>query len=334
MAIILLIIIILLLKSLKINIREEIFTRETTGSINALFIYLVFVSHFKNYTTFSSRMDLIIVDLTLFIGQLMVVTFLFFSGYGLLSSIINDKSRSISIIKMKNRLFKVWLNFAIAVTIYIFFNLIIGNKFLLSTILSSYIAWDTVGNSAWYMFGVFSLYIILIISLYLTKSDEKLVFFVFILTSILFYVLSLLKDPYWYNTLLCFPLGMLIKLYESNIKKFAQKYFYLLLFLSIILFAFLKRIAYVNSLIYTLMAYSVLIIMTIVSTKYSFNNKFLVWISSYIFEIYIYQRLFFSIFSPLAGNSNLYFLASLIMTFTLSIAMNGVCKKIYKTINF
>ena len=57
--------------------KNDYMSRENTTSVNGLFILLVFLNHIQSYVTLPEGFH----RLTLAFGQLMVATFLFYSGY-------------------------------------------------------------------------------------------------------------------------------------------------------------------------------------------------------------------------------------------------------------
>lgn len=97
--------------------------------------------------------------------QLIVTTFLFYSGYGILASL---KTKKDYLQKFPKRIFKVWLQFAIAVCL--FLNLFIGKVYSTQTILLSFTAWDSVGNSNWYILAILVLYALFYIGGLMTKQ--------------------------------------------------------------------------------------------------------------------------------------------------------------------
>ena len=58
---------------------EEIFSRDVTDSIKGFFIWLVFLSHFSFYVTYTSVLDLSGKQINSILGQLIVACFLFYS---------------------------------------------------------------------------------------------------------------------------------------------------------------------------------------------------------------------------------------------------------------
>lgn len=58
-----------------------------TTAINGIFTILVFLSHSAQYINLSGTLDNPYISMKKYIGQLVVVTFLFFSGFGMMESI-------------------------------------------------------------------------------------------------------------------------------------------------------------------------------------------------------------------------------------------------------
>lgn len=323
---------IILLVISSIRIKEEkstIFSRSTSNTINGFFVILVFISHFKTYTNFTNRLDIMTVNVTYLIGQLMVITFLFFSGYGIMSSIMSDKNRSISANKMKHRFLSTWSRFAIAVTIYIVVGSILGDEFSIKEIIFGYLAWDSVGNSTWYMFAIFLMYIYLMISLHLTKDNKKLCLSMMVLALISFFILRNIKESYWYNTMFCFSLGMLIKYEEEKILNLKLSRISKIILMTVLVFLSLCIRLFRGESSIWFIAYTtlILLVMTLISETLEFKSSILSFFSKYTFEIYIYQRLFFRLFEGRIPNNLMYFIVSLLVTVVFSILIEMIYSK-------
>ena len=67
---------------------EEFLEHNMTTCINGVFILLVFMSHFNSYVRYTVSSDIFYAKVLVGkIGQLMVTTFLFYSGFGVMESI-------------------------------------------------------------------------------------------------------------------------------------------------------------------------------------------------------------------------------------------------------
>ena len=127
---------------------------EQATVVNGAFVMLVFLRHFKQYILCESH-DRIFWITEGILEQLIVTTFLFYSGYGILMSLIIKKDY---LQKLPKRIMKVWLQFAIAVCLFLFLNIFTGNVYSIPTIIFSFTAWESVGNSNWYILAIMVLY--------------------------------------------------------------------------------------------------------------------------------------------------------------------------------
>ena len=102
-------------------------------------------------------------------------------------------------------------------------SLIVGNKYRLIDYLLAPTGWTSLGNSNWFIFVILALYAITAIAFWvkekLLRSDSVLL--IPVLTSLLSVCLWIAlyvagKDAYWYNTLLCYGLGMYFALIKAS----------------------------------------------------------------------------------------------------------------------
>ena len=177
--------------------------------INGFFVGLILFSHFNSYVTTNMKFDSIYYYIFDKIGQLMVTTFLFYSGYGIYESIKSKKKYIDNF--FKNRILKLFISFFLALILYMLLNLMIGNSYSIKTILLSLLGWESIGNSNWYIFVILCCYL----STYLTfklvrgqNKNRKLICGGNLLIIICIYVvLGKNKQSYWYDTIFSYPLG-------------------------------------------------------------------------------------------------------------------------------
>ena len=265
------------------------------NAVKGFFLLLVFFSHINQYIIGSGYNPTFWGDMAYFrftssIGQLMVVMFLFFSGYGIMESFKKKGGEYVSTMP-KKRILTTLLNFDVAVLFFILLNLLLGKIMSLRQILLSILAWDSVGNSNWYIFCI------LVLFLYSLFFRSKSVYIyalspIFILSIITIVVLSYLKAPYWYNTMLCFPFGMLYSVIRKEIDSFAQNHYYKSVAAFIILFLVFRYIPIsMKGLIYNMESIAFAMIIVFVMMKVESDNKWLRWMGQNLFPLYIYQRL-------------------------------------------
>ena len=104
MILIVLVILLSYLLTLKINFKllnKDYLSKDNTKIINGIFVVIVFLSHFSTYITKTDITEQIILKIVGLFGQLMVTTFLFFSGYGLFESIKKKENYIDNFLKKK-----------------------------------------------------------------------------------------------------------------------------------------------------------------------------------------------------------------------------------------
>ena len=216
-------------------------SKETTSSIKGLFVLIVFYSHISGYVTFSQN-SFLMNKLSLFLGQLMVTMFLFYSGYGVFVS-LKKKGKEYLDDFPKNRILKTYLQFFIVVALFLIVNLFLNKKLKLFNVFLSFLGWDSLGNSNWYIFIIILLYLFTYLSFKIfSKSYEKSVISVWLFTLLFLIIIKNFRPTYWYDTILCYPLGLSFGYYQKRIESFLKnnKRYLLSSFLLIILFCLFR----------------------------------------------------------------------------------------------
>ncbi|WP_019678401.1 acyltransferase family protein [Ruminococcus flavefaciens] len=310
-----------------------------TLPIKGFFVVWVFFRHSRDYITISDTFfNRIYMNIDYYAGQLIVVAFLFYSGYGIYESI---KTKGTQYIKNfpKKRLFRIWFRFAICLSFFLVFNIITNRTYPVKTILLSYIGWESIGNSNWYMFAIFSLYIFIYISFRFFKKLESVIPLIIftLLASCFIDVLYFFElGIWWYNTILCFVSGMWYSRYKKEIDCVVQKNdiaYCRTLLCSIFIFAVLYygHLKYSPQImIFTAPIFALIIIF--LSMKVKFRSKLLSFLGDHVFSIYILQRLAFLILKDKTTNQYLYFLSSLLLTIIISLLFDKVFNTIERSL--
>lgn len=333
MILIVLVILLSYLLTLKINFKllnKDYLSKDNTKIINGIFVVIVFLSHFSTYITKTDITEQIILKIVGLFGQLMVTTFLFFSGYGLFES-IKKKENYIDNF-LKKRFFPIYFNFFLAVILFIFANLILGNNIKINQVLLSFIGWDSVGNSNWYMMLVFFQYLAFFIVFKYIKVSNFYRLIIMLITSILYIeIIGIFKDSYWIDTVLCFNYGLFFSYYKDKIDKIILKNNIItisLFILSLLLFIPLKL--HYGVYFHNVTSIVFVSIIVLLLTKFKSNSKILSYLGENVFWVYILQRIPFMLFKGIINNNYLYLLVSIIVTLLLTIVMNKVTNYIYK----
>lgn len=320
---------------------DDYISPKTTNAINGIFVLFVLLRHFSQYKMINKdSYSNVAFTLNSYLGQLIVVTFLFYSGYGIFESL--KKKGKVYVKKLPIRFLKVWMHFAIAVSLFAIMKIYLHKPLELKTFLWSVVGWEAIGNSNWYICVVLMLYIITFISLlFIPKRKEKELYFInaFILTIfsiILVIILVKLKGKgkiYWANTILCYSAGAWYSLLKDKIEKVVCRN-ELTYFLSLVLVAFAfigcrdlkKTLVY-----YELYAICFAFLVVLLSMKVKVDNGFLQFLGNHTFSIYILQRLpMIYVVNKCNYKSHpyFYFLMIFLITIILAIMFDYMMKKL------
>lgn len=319
---------------------EDYLAPKQTRAVNGLFVMLVFMSHFKQYIA-CGHLDGFYWSLSGKMGQLIVTTFLFYSGYGIMTSIKNKEGY---VKKLPKRIARVWLQFALAVCLFLALNMVMKNKYDAATILLSFTAWDAIGNSNWYIFAILVMYASTYFAALLAKEDKsRIVILVTVAAAV--YCLAMKfahKADWWYDTIFCYPFGLAFAEYKTKIDSFLdnnKKYWITLLSVMVLMISY----AATNKLsglffnlfavaFHELFALVFVLIVVLLTRKVSFGNKILDYLGQHTFEIYILQRLPMIALAPLELNKYVYFAVSLLITIIISTLFKQATKKAFALI--
>lgn len=280
------------------GIFETYLSRDVTNSIKGVFILMVFVSHLYLYISASGYASTGIADklfriIRLAIGQFVVVMFLFYSGYGVSLSIISKGADYVKAMP-RRRILTTLINFDVAVLVFAIVNLCIGQEMDLSKMALSFLAWDNIGNSNWYIFVILCCYIITYIVCSSLHSKKHIVIAHIVLTLVQIFVLSMVKEAWWCNTMLAYSAGYFFGSYKNQIETAIKRHYgvFLALFLALFLFAdalslmhrdFHYAVANIAAVLFAALVVTL-------SMKIRVSNPALSWCGKKLFPLYIYQR--------------------------------------------
>lgn len=297
-----------------------------TTSINGLFTLLVFWSHVCTYIKLDGAFDKPYSSFKSYLLQMVVVPFLFYSGYGIMESIKKKGSDYVRDIP-KKRFLKVLLHLDIAVVLFLIVNLVFGKTFPVKRILLSLIGYSAVGNSNWYIFAVLGLYLIVFVAFMIARKNNILGVILATLLSIGFvYGQILLKRDTWcYDTIILFPVGMIFSLVKEPLEKLITKhdciYFtaFGLAFLAYTFF-YLKRDDGIE--FYSMWGILFMALVVLATMKVKISNGILDFFGSHVFSVYILQRIPMIILSKLGlATSHKYIFVALCFVCTVTMAV-------------
>ncbi len=289
----LLFILLLSLWGIRISTDEDYLSKERCNSIKGIFILLIFLTHSLQYIKDSGYIfpgiDIITYQFVQYIGQLVVVMFLFYSGYGVALQIQGKGTEYVNLMP-KHRILTTLLNFDIAVCIYILLDLLLLKDLSIMQVLLSFIAWDSVGNSNWYIFIIILCYVLTYIANKITQRYSWLCVFLFCLLSML--LLTYFKAPYWYDTILAYPFGYFYGCKRHQIENKLRKNYCPIILTLIIIFIFVHDYNHsYKGLVPNFIAITFALILVMITMKIKSNNLILQWFGKNLFPLYIYQRI-------------------------------------------
>ncbi len=303
------------------DFNDDYISNTNTLPIKGIFVILVFFNHFKAYVALTSKLDSPFVTILDILGQLIVTLFLFYSGFGIMQSI--KKKPNYMKKFMMHRFLPVYVSFAICLLFFLIGNAIIGKHYDLSITLLSFTGWTSIGNSNWFMFVTFVIYILVYISFRFLHNQKNTLYglLLFTILSIGFVVaLALIKDSsesFWYNTILCFTFGMWYGYFlDSKVEKLIKKNnisYLITLFSAIALIIIIHFIIPINEIEFIIRSIIFSFIVILITMKVSFEkSKVLSFFGKHVFSIYILQRLVFRIITNLnlIDNQYLFFIIS------------------------
>lgn len=337
MSVIILILLFLIIYKCKIRLKDGYFkdylSSNNTLPIKGIFVLIIFFSHSKNYIVLNSIIDKPMLLLNNWLGQSIVAMFLFYSGYGIYEQIKKRKEKYIEEFP-KKRLLKTWVNFAIAVMSFLIMDIILGRiaNYSISTILLSFIGWETIGNSNWFMFLTFLLYIFIIISFKLfNKNNLKAIILTLLLLVMYVIIIRYFKPAWWWNTAFCLPFGMIYSFFKEKIDCYMLsdiKYYFTTIF--IIVLYIILNLCYMKlhlTFLYPIVTGLFCIVIVFITMKFQINSKILSFLGKYTFWIYILQRIPMIILSQMGLNKYKY--VFVILCFIITIGLSYIYSLIF-----
>lgn len=300
---------------------------EQTTAVNGIFVLLVFLSHVSQYIELNGNLDAPYATMKTNLGQMVVATFLFYSGYGIMESIKKKGKQYIFDIPYK-RFFKLFYHMVIAVMLYVIQNILLGRTTNIKNILLAFTGWIGIGNSNWYVFAIFIVYIITFISFAIFYKKHYLaVLSVTILSVAYVYVLMIIdKEPWFYNTIILYSVGMMYSLFKKPIEKIVMKNDIIYLSVGAVIVAvyyyvYLNRGKGIEW--YSVWGILFMALVLLFTVKVNVNNKILTWFGSHVFSVYILQRLPMNVLSSFGLNTTHKY-AYIVICFFITIALAAV----------
>ncbi len=310
---------------------------QKTAAVKGAFVILVFLSHSLQYVKLSSGFADVLFRFAMgTLGQLMVVMFIFYSGYGIALS-LEKKPGYVKTIPAK-RIFRVWYHFALTIPVFYLVGRFAGKNYSVSRLLLSFVGVSGVGNSNWFVFVIILLYALTFLVFVFAK--EKLFAGAFVLTLLCVLSVAVLyyfkrEDNWWYDTLLCYPLGMWYYLFQEKTDRFLFKSgknrlaALFVCFAVFVLLAVLFEVSGKKRIIFIPEALAFALLTVFFTASFSLDNKVLRLFGKHVFGVYILQRLPMIVFKKLglASKPVLFTLVCFAATVVLAVGFDYLLEK-------
>lgn len=281
---------------------------EGTNAIKGIFAIIILCSHMGGYMSFTDAWaDRSYLRIIWFIGQLMVAPFLFYSGYGLFHSFKNKPGYVSGF--FKKRFLKILVHFDLAVALFILVQVLLAIYYPARNYVLCWVAWDSVGNSNWFVFVILALYLFVWLGLALDKGRGYVLIGVVTLLSVLLWWLLYRvahKSYWWVDTIAAFPLGMLFCALRERLERWLSgrwsglKWAGVFVLLLALFFVWHKRfgvdVVGICSCLFCLL-------LVWVTMKVKVGNPALSFLGRNAFTIYILQRLPMLVFTHFGLNT-------------------------------
>lgn len=318
-------------------------SKEKTGAINGIFVIFVFLRHVVQYIQLGGTFDAGFMKVDAYLNQLIVVSFMFYSGYGMMESVKKKKFLYVKSI-MQKRFWVLLLNLNLVLCLFYIEGRFIGKTFTLKNILLSTFGWESLGNSSWYIFAILSIYIMFFVAFFVIKfTDNTKVYYLsaalltIMIIAFVYFQMKMDRDGFMYNTVIIFALGVWWSLLKNIIEKVVMKndiiyLFVMMIVVGIYCFSYFRR--WKNGIEgYTVWAVAFAVLMILVTMKVSFFNPVLSWFGNHVFSIYILQRLPMNLFQYLGFNEShkyMFVICSFAVTVVMAVVFDKISAEIVK----
>ena len=309
------------------GIRPDYISISSTMAVKGFFVLLVFLRHYKGFVELEGPLDQPFLTLDSWLSQLIVALFLFYSGYGVYLSWMK-KGDAYRRTMPKKRLLATLLHFDLAVLLYMILNWILDNDYGLRKNISALLAWETIGNSNWFVWVILMLYLVTWAALTLIPSRVGQLTAVTVATGVYALIFHQVYPDFWwwYDTAFCYAAGMWYACFQPQIEGFLSRdsrYWGTLAgTAAVFLVLFYFRDTAIP--VYQLLSVVFSLLVVLVTMKVRLGNKVICWFGQQVFTIYILQRLPMIVLERLGAAANpwLFLAGSFLATVALAAAFD------------
>lgn len=304
--------------------------KSNTDALKGLSVIIVILSHISMFTINKGIMAHIFINT----GFLAVAVFLFVSGYGLAEQFRKRKNYLNGFVL--DKIVRLYLIFFISnVIVTILNNYFLGSNYNIKNILISSVSMNFAnGRELWFVATILFFYLAFYISFKYFKDKNSMILICIFLIIYILLCKKIGKGTWWYNTAICFPIGVLLSFNKYKIFNFIKEKYIINLFLSILLFTismFLyirgySKLQFIIPIIFIYFVYTALI-------KIEINSKSMCYINKISFEMYLIHLVILQIaFKADITRNSIYLVVLFPIMIVLSIITKWICDTLFKGI--
>ena len=147
-------------------------SRDQSRAINGICIMLILLSHTFAKVSPNDALDRVYEPMRVFIGQFVVVPFLFYSGYGMMESLTKKEGYLKSF--PKKRFLKIAVQFSIITVVYILMHICLRSDYSMLHMLLSFTGITSIGNGGWFIFSTFFFYSAILVWFHVFRNHKVL----------------------------------------------------------------------------------------------------------------------------------------------------------------
>ena len=276
-------------------------SRDGTNAVRGVFILLILSMHFTQYVSASADPAVTAFwAVRRFFDQLAVCMFLFYSGYGVALSFA-EKGEGYRKSFLQKRMLPTLMAYDVSVLLFILIECTVGEGCSFGYCLRALLAWESMGNDNWYIFVILGLYGISWLSACVQVrcfgkiSAAWMIGGVTLGTAAFALFLSAAgRREFWYNTIVCFPFGVLFCYVRSRAERALEKPlpYWVSLFAVLGLFLLLNgTLRQRHVLLYMLTALSFAALVLLVTMKLSVRNRLLILAGEHLNALFLVHRI-------------------------------------------
>lgn len=269
---------------------------EQSTMVRGVFVLLVFASHVSQYLTLpDGMMTWSYRFIRSNLGQMIVVPFLFFSGYGVRCSILRKGENYVRSMPRK-RILHTYVHTAVILLMFLTVQLFLGKLYSLKTLLLGFVFLESFGNSTWYLFAIIFLYAATWLSFRLAHSAKGAIWICFLFSAVYFIGLSLWKEAYWSDTVFVYTFGLsfpdLKELFKRMTARASSRLIgFLLLFAAFLMLTMSHFTQPVYGIMENVRAILFMLLILAALARFQVGNPVLRWLGKHVFLCYMLQRL-------------------------------------------